>query len=220
MREQVSVLVHRAALHRHSVPDGGNGLVEPSRAVDSSRKRSEVRLIRGSPNGVHHARPQPCCPGRHRLEQVVVIHRKRWSPSTGNLGRHGPARAIIASNPSEALDQSRQTNAKAGGSRLAFLSESEDDAQRNDAFGRPSGLSKARTDQGLSLLLCNNVVSEKTEPAWNSIAACHSAASCLRNASKPWLLRHLGSADYRLTSVAGRLLPKRRTRSRVHCLTS
>jgi hypothetical protein len=24
---------------------------------------------------------------------VVVIHRKRWSPSTGNPGRHGPARA-------------------------------------------------------------------------------------------------------------------------------
>ena len=50
-------------------------------------KRSEVRLIRGSPNGVHHARPQPCCPGRHRPEQVVVIHRKRWSPLTGNPGR-------------------------------------------------------------------------------------------------------------------------------------
>jgi hypothetical protein len=36
---------------------------------------------------------------------------------------------IIASNPSDALDQSRQTNARAGG-RLAFLSEPEDDAQR------------------------------------------------------------------------------------------
>jgi hypothetical protein len=26
---------------------------------------------------------------------VVVIHRKRWSPSTGNHGRHGPARAVM-----------------------------------------------------------------------------------------------------------------------------
>src|SRR5258708_13820683 len=34
MREQVSELVNRAALHRHSVPDRGNGLVEPRRAVD------------------------------------------------------------------------------------------------------------------------------------------------------------------------------------------
>src|SRR5665213_4201585 len=37
MREQVSVLVNRAALHRHSVPDGGNGLVEPRRAVDDEK---------------------------------------------------------------------------------------------------------------------------------------------------------------------------------------
>src|ERR1700692_2508720 len=34
MGEQVSVLVDRAALHRHCVPDGGNGLVEPRRAID------------------------------------------------------------------------------------------------------------------------------------------------------------------------------------------
>ena len=34
MREQVPVLVNRAALHRHAVPDGGNRLVEPRRAVD------------------------------------------------------------------------------------------------------------------------------------------------------------------------------------------
>ncbi len=44
--------------------------------------RSEVRLIRGSPNGVHHARAQPCRPGSHRPE--------RWSSSTGNGGRHQP----------------------------------------------------------------------------------------------------------------------------------
>jgi hypothetical protein len=25
---------------------------------------------------------------------VVVIHRKRWSPLTGNPGRHGPVRAL------------------------------------------------------------------------------------------------------------------------------
>src|SRR6202034_2584408 len=35
MREQVSVLVNRAALHRHPVPDRGNRLVEPRRAVDN-----------------------------------------------------------------------------------------------------------------------------------------------------------------------------------------
>src|ERR1700682_5913013 len=34
MGEKVSVLVNRAALHRHSIPDRGNGLVEPRRAVD------------------------------------------------------------------------------------------------------------------------------------------------------------------------------------------
>jgi hypothetical protein len=70
----------------------------------SSGKRSEVRLIRRSPNGVHHARPQPCCPGRHGPEQVVVIHRKRWSPSTGNPGRHGPARALDRNNEAKRLD--------------------------------------------------------------------------------------------------------------------
>jgi hypothetical protein len=34
MREQISMLVNRAALDRHSVPDGGDGLVEPRRAID------------------------------------------------------------------------------------------------------------------------------------------------------------------------------------------
>src|SRR3982074_3812891 len=33
MREKVPMLVSRAALDWHSVPDGGNGLVEPRRAV-------------------------------------------------------------------------------------------------------------------------------------------------------------------------------------------
>ena len=35
MREKVSVLMNRTALDRHSVPDGGNGLVEPRRAIDN-----------------------------------------------------------------------------------------------------------------------------------------------------------------------------------------
>src|SRR5271167_5183505 len=34
VREKVPVLVDRAALHRHAVPDGGDGLVEPGCAVD------------------------------------------------------------------------------------------------------------------------------------------------------------------------------------------
>lgn len=34
MREQIPVLVNGAALHRHAVPDGGGGLVEPRRAID------------------------------------------------------------------------------------------------------------------------------------------------------------------------------------------
>src|SRR5450432_1496516 len=34
MRDKISELVNRAALHRHSVPDRGNGLVEPRRAID------------------------------------------------------------------------------------------------------------------------------------------------------------------------------------------
>ena len=35
VREQVPVLVDRAALDRHAVPDRGNGLVEPRRAIDN-----------------------------------------------------------------------------------------------------------------------------------------------------------------------------------------
>ena len=34
MGEQVAVLVNCAPLHRHAIPDGGNRLVEPRRAVD------------------------------------------------------------------------------------------------------------------------------------------------------------------------------------------
>src|ERR1017187_4792509 len=35
MREKVPVLMNRAALDRHSVPDGGDGLIEPRCAVDN-----------------------------------------------------------------------------------------------------------------------------------------------------------------------------------------
>src|ERR1700692_1074065 len=35
VREKVPMLVDRAALHRHAVPDGGNRLVEPRRAIDN-----------------------------------------------------------------------------------------------------------------------------------------------------------------------------------------
>ena len=34
VREQITVLVNRAALHRHAVPYGGDRLVEPRRAID------------------------------------------------------------------------------------------------------------------------------------------------------------------------------------------
>src|SRR6202043_187785 len=40
MGEQVSVLVDRAALPRYAVPDGGNGLVEPRRAIDDEELRT------------------------------------------------------------------------------------------------------------------------------------------------------------------------------------
>ena len=35
MSEQVPVLVHRTALHQHTVPDGGEGVLEPRSAVDN-----------------------------------------------------------------------------------------------------------------------------------------------------------------------------------------
>ena len=45
MREKVSVLVDRAALDRHAVPDGGNRLVEPRCAVDNEElRRSQAAL--------------------------------------------------------------------------------------------------------------------------------------------------------------------------------
>ncbi len=40
VREQVSVLVDRAALHRYTVPDRGDGLVEPRRAIDDEEFRT------------------------------------------------------------------------------------------------------------------------------------------------------------------------------------
>jgi hypothetical protein len=39
VRQQVPVLVHRAALDRHAVPDGGDRLLEPRRAVDDEELR-------------------------------------------------------------------------------------------------------------------------------------------------------------------------------------
>ena len=47
-------------------------------------------LIRGSPNGARHPRPQP---GRDRPEWVVAINRNAWSQSIGTAGRDHPVRA-------------------------------------------------------------------------------------------------------------------------------
>jgi hypothetical protein len=47
-------------------------------------------LIRRSPNGAGHTRPQP---GRDRSEQVVAINRNAWSQSIGTGGRNHPVRA-------------------------------------------------------------------------------------------------------------------------------
>jgi hypothetical protein len=50
-------------------------------------------LIRRSPNGAGHTRPQP---GRDRSEQVVAINRNAWSQSIGIGGRNQPVRAASA----------------------------------------------------------------------------------------------------------------------------
>ena len=47
-------------------------------------------LIRGSPNGARHLRPQA---GRDRPEWVVAINRNAWSQSIGTAGRDHPVRA-------------------------------------------------------------------------------------------------------------------------------
>jgi len=39
MREQIPVLVDRAALDRHAVPHGGDRLLQPRRAVDNEELR-------------------------------------------------------------------------------------------------------------------------------------------------------------------------------------
>src|SRR6478752_10716506 len=45
MCEQVPVLVDRAALDRHAVPDGGDSLVEPRRAIDDEEFRTPQPAI-------------------------------------------------------------------------------------------------------------------------------------------------------------------------------
>ena len=47
--------------------------------------------IRRSPNGAHHARPQP---GRDRPERVVAINRNDRKQSIGTGGRHHPVRGL------------------------------------------------------------------------------------------------------------------------------
>jgi hypothetical protein len=54
----------------------------------------EALLIRRSPNGVRHTRPQP---GRDRPEWVVAINRNDWWQSIGISGRNPPVRAFRAS---------------------------------------------------------------------------------------------------------------------------
>jgi hypothetical protein len=54
-------------------------------------ERSEAMLIRGSPDGARHPRPQA---GRDRPEWMVAINRNDWSESIGNSGRNYPVRAF------------------------------------------------------------------------------------------------------------------------------
>ena len=35
--EEIAVLMHGAALHRHTVPDGGNRALEPGSAIDDEK---------------------------------------------------------------------------------------------------------------------------------------------------------------------------------------
>src|SRR6185437_896970 len=51
-------------------------------AIPTPLEKGEVRLICGSPNGVHHALHSPVA--------LVAIDRNRWSSSTGNGGRLQP----------------------------------------------------------------------------------------------------------------------------------
>src|SRR4029453_18596915 len=66
VRQQVSMLVNRAALDRYAVPNGGDGLVESRRAIDD----------------------EECGPPQPALDEVV----EDGAPSLGALAAHAPDR--------------------------------------------------------------------------------------------------------------------------------
>ena len=55
------MLVNRAALHRHAVPDGGDGLLQPRRAVDDEELGPAQAAL---DEIVEHACARPRCSRR------------------------------------------------------------------------------------------------------------------------------------------------------------
>ena len=91
MREQVSVLVNGAALHRHSVPDGGDGLVEPRRAIDNEEfaaKQLFDKLTRSSPYL-----------GLDRVEPIVKKINSHFGRGLQRIRLRGIVRHGVVSSP-------------------------------------------------------------------------------------------------------------------------
>jgi len=66
VRQQVPVLVHRAALDRHAVPHGGDGLVEARRSVDDE----ELGPLQPAPDEiVEHTAPGLGALAAHALDR-------------------------------------------------------------------------------------------------------------------------------------------------------
>jgi hypothetical protein len=81
MRQQVPVLVNRAALHRRALPDGGNRLVEPRRGIDDG-----TWTVAGRPAEIKESAATLCELGLDPLMVEATVKRQREMGATSKYG--------------------------------------------------------------------------------------------------------------------------------------
>jgi hypothetical protein len=47
VREEITVLMHGAPLHRHAIPNGGNGALKPGAAINPARPHLGEQRLQG-----------------------------------------------------------------------------------------------------------------------------------------------------------------------------
>ena len=154
---------------------------------------TEAMLIRRSPNGAGHIRPQH---SRDRSEQVIAINRNAWSQSIGTGGRNHPVRATLSGLPHRHTSSGHGTGIGDGIGRGIDVAATEGWRKRHD-----SGAVAARYRHAFGGLSVRFLVGQSVRnPAdlqsfrpWTAVTEAHLFLAGRADLYTPALARHGGA---------------------------